>query len=167
MFATVLYFIARRIGGAFRWIFANPVAGLCVLLILAGGYEWNRARGLETKLTAMTASRDAAVKRADLADADVERAVAANASQVKAIAALQASLNDATALTAEAKAAGARALARLKVSEAARRAAQTRETEARSAIYANDPTCAAWGALPVCPAIAGRLRAADTPGPDQ
>jgi hypothetical protein len=159
------------LGAFLQWAFNNPAAALCLVLAAAALYyrhedEKHQADAAAT-LVVMTADRDHERTRADQNAKNEKTAVDANGTLQIENKALKDANDAATRISTAAKAASDAAAARLKAARAALARAEARETELRKSIYDHDPACAAWGDLPVCPAIADRLRqrAAETGPP--
>lgn len=123
------------------------IALLAGVLIVLGVQDWSRGKTIKT----MTATASALQIR-------IDTATDANELQQKTIGELRDANAANTASEAQAKLKAEAALAQVgamldQVETAAALSRQRSET-----IYANDPDCTAWGARPVCPAIAVELR---------
>lgn len=146
----------------FAKLTVTPLLWACGLLLAAvawlGITLWGIGARHDGEIATVQAKLDTAISERDAARAEVRSAVLTNTSQQGIIEDLAARLNDAITANEQLDRLLTDANNTLIVAQRERAAALSQLEAQRETDYATDPSCAAWGAAPVCARITGGLR---------
>lgn len=134
------------------------ILALLVLLVVQWGVNKAAVASARTAVAEAKAAVADVSGKLTVSDEALAAAATANTSNTAVIKDLQQRLSDAVGRRQEVQAALAKAEADRDAARAARNAATAALNAQREKTYANDPSCAAWGARPVCGAISDGLR---------
>lgn len=134
------------------------ILALLVLLVVQWGISSARLAKAHTSVAYANSAMAEATATLNTVNEAMAQAITANRSNVAVITDLQQRLSDAVGRRQEVQAALAKAEADRDAARAARNAATAALNAQREKTYANDPSCAAWGARPVCGAISDGLQ---------
>lgn len=133
-------------------LIACLVLGALLIAASIGLYVQNaKIDGLQVAQTALKSENAQLVQT-------LKDATSTNEHQTQTVHQLTDKLREVVGQRDQAEEANRKAVAARNAAERARQRAYTELQRIKADIYENDPTCAAWGARPVCPAIDDRLR---------
>lgn len=145
-----------------KWLTVKPLLWICAALLavigVLSGVIWANGKEHTAAMATCEAERDTAQTQLSAAEGALETAIATNARGQKAIEDLASKLDAAISETERLDHLLLAAETELGYTQNARDTLLARLETERGAIYANDPTCAAWADAPVCGRISGGLQ---------
>ncbi len=137
---------------------ALVIVGMGVKMRLDASAHAVRISAYSSALAKMTANRDQYRSLAEQRGERIQQVNGANRSNLTTIATLEDKLEQAVGQEQQTAAALAKAITERNAARSARDSALDKLRKDRETTYATDPTCADWGARPVCAAISDSLQ---------